>query len=101
VEENTDLLTSLPSSLDSYKIEYLDEQDLIERYRKSHKDIPVLVLRPMQSDGDKLIIPITDYLVAYKKNRLNYALEGGCRVEFRYDCEKKWYALTRVELWGV
>jgi hypothetical protein len=110
--ERNDLLTDkLPTQVGEIKIEYLDRQAIIDRYRKKRDDkkrdkesraeIPVSVISPIWNEGTILKISLRDWYVSYKKRVFNYALEGGCIVDFKFDSQLDDFAITKTDLWGV
>src|SRR6185436_9617606 len=90
-----------PRQIQSFKIEYLDTQDLIAKYKKEKKEFRIIVMRPILNEGEKLSVGLTDYWFSFKKNILTYSLEGRAKVVFRFDCEHREYVIDKVELWGV
>lgn len=58
-------------------------------------------MRPMVNEEGLLRIGLADYWFSYEKRSLNFSLEGGCNVYFRYDCAQKLHVIDRVDLWGV
>jgi hypothetical protein len=101
VEYNLFLTQNLPAKIGEHRIEYLNGDELIARYKRLRKRFPILSMRPMTNDQGMLRIGLADYWFSYEKRALNYSLEGGCNVYFRYDCEQKLYVFDRVDLWGV
>ena len=101
VEKDSFLTEKLPTRLGVYRLEYLNGNQLITRYQRGRKPFPLLSMRPMVSEAGLLRIALADYWFSYEKRSLNYSLEGGCNVFFRYDCEQKAHVLDRVDLWGV
>jgi hypothetical protein len=101
VERNIQINQDFPRQIQSFKIEYLDTQDLIAKYKKEKKEFRIIVMRPILNEGEKLSVGLTDYWFSFKKNSLTYSLEGGAKVVFRFDCEHREYVIDKVELWGV
>ena len=62
-----DTFTTSPALTDfgKIKVEYLDANELRERYKKTGKKIPILAVRPLQNKDGKLIINILDYWFSY------------------------------------
>jgi hypothetical protein len=101
VESNPDITESLPSQLGEYRVEYLDSQGLIDRYKKLRKPFALLVARPMVNDGERLRITYTTYWFSYGKRQLAYAVSDWSNVYFRYDCERREYVIDEVQLGGI
>jgi len=100
--ERDDILTDkLPTQFGEIKVEYLDRQSIVERYKKNRAEIPVTVMTPMKNEGKTLKISFRDYYVSYKKRVFSYALEGGCIVDFNFDSQLDDFAITKTDLWGV
>jgi hypothetical protein len=101
IVEKEDVTESLPESLGEYRVEYLDEDELIARYRNLGKEFAVLRIHPITNDGVKLGIKIALYWFSYKKKTLTFALSDWSNVEFHYDCEKHKWMIDEVKLGGV
>ena len=101
VEQHDIFTDKLPAQFGEIKVEYLDRQAIIERYKKNRAELFVTVIRPMTNDGTTLKISFSDYYMSYKKRVFNYALEGGCTVDFEFDCQLDDFAITKTGLWGV
>jgi hypothetical protein len=101
VEKNIFLTEKLPTRIGEHRIEYLDGNELIARYKKNRKPIPILSMRPMVNEEGVLRIGLADYWFSYEKRALTFSLEGGCNVFFRYDCEQRVHVIDKVDLWGV
>jgi hypothetical protein len=101
VEKNRDITEGLPSQLGEYRVEYLDVQGLIGRYKKLRKPFAILVVRPMENEGERLKISFTVYWISHEKGSLNYGLSDWSNVYFRYNCEKREYAIDEVKLGGI
>ncbi len=101
VEYDNIITAKLPTQFGVIKVEYLNKQEIIEHYKKTRADIPVTVIRPMKNDGTTLKINFSDYYVTYKKRVFNYALEGGCNVDIKFDSQLDGFVITKINLWGV
>jgi hypothetical protein len=98
--EKNDVTENLPESLGAYRVEYLDEDELIDRYRKLGKEFAVLRIHPITTNGVKLSIKVALYWFSYKKTILTFALSDWSNVEFHYDCEKHEWTIDDVKLDG-
>ena len=101
VEYNLFLTQKLPTQIGEYRIEYLNGDELVARYKKLRKPFPILSMRPMVNEEGVLRISLLDYWFSYEKRSLRFSLEGGCNAFFRYDCEQKAFVLDKVDLWGI
>jgi hypothetical protein len=101
VEKDRNITKGLPSQLGDYRVEYLDSQELIDRYKKLRKEFAILVAYPMVNEGERLEISFNVYWISYKKGSLNYSLSDWSKVHFRYDCEKREYVVSEVKLGGI
>jgi hypothetical protein len=97
VEASSEITDKLPAQVGEHSVEYLGYQGLVDRCRKLRKQFLVLVIHPMRNNGGHLEIGITFHWMSFKKKSLNYALEGGSTVTFRYDCEKHAFVIDSVE----
>jgi hypothetical protein len=102
IVEQDDLITrEFPNQLGAYRIEYLDAQALVDRYKAKKASFPIIVTRPMKNEEAKLAIGFAAYFFSYGKKSRIYELEGGCDVELRYDCAKQDYVIEKVSLSGI
>ena len=95
VEHNLFLTQKLPPQIGEYRIEYLNEVELVARYKRLHKPFPIISVRPMVNEEGMLRIGLADYWFSYEKRSLTYSLEGGCNVFFRYDCKRRCLCLIK------
>ncbi len=101
VEQDIFLTDKLPTQFGQFKVEYLDANGLAGRYKKTRQKLSVFVFRPLKNNGSLLQINLAHYYVSHSKRGFVYELEGGCGVEFRYDCPLKKFVLSKVDLSGV
>jgi hypothetical protein len=101
VEKDPLITEGLPTEFENHSVEYLDNQGLVERYRKLGKSYAILVVRPIQNEGATLKIAVIVYWVSYKKHRLQLGLSDWSDVEFRHDCDKQQFVVTSVKLGGI
>ena len=101
VESNIYLTDKLPKQFGQTKIEYLNANELRQRFEKTREKIPVLSLRPIINEGTTLVISIGNYWFSYKKKSYAYALEVGCTVRFNFDGRQQSIALTKIDFWGI
>ena len=101
VERNLHITDGLPAQSGDYRVEYLDPQQLVDRYKKLRKAFPILVAFPMVNNGERVKVSFNLSWFSYEKRRLTYSLDGGSHVYFRYDCEKREFVIDEVMLWGV
>lgn len=101
VETNRNITVGLPSQLGNYRVEYLERQELIDRYKRLRKEFAILVAYPMVNEGERLQITFNVYWISYKKSSLNYALSDWSKVYFRYECDKREYVVDEVKLGGI
>jgi hypothetical protein len=101
VEKNRNITEGLPSQLGDHRVEYLEPQELIERYKRLRKEFAILVAYPIVNEGERLEITFNVYWISYKKSSLNYALSDWSKVYFRYECDKREYVVNEVKLGGI
>ena len=101
VEKNREITEGLPSQLGEYRVEYLDSQGLIDRYRKLRKPFAILVSHPLKNDDSRLEVSFTVHWFSYGKGQSLYAFSDWSNVYFRYDCEKREYVIDEVNLGGI
>jgi hypothetical protein len=91
----------LPTSFENHSIEYLDDQELIDHYRKLNNSFEILKIGPLRNEGSVLKIVISTYWFSYKKHRLLFGYSDWSDVEFRYECEHGAFVITSVKLGGI
>jgi len=101
VEMDPEITNNLPSEFGDYRVEYLDRQARIDRYKKLRKQFSILRIHPMKNEGSRLKISITVSYFRYEKGRSIFALSDWSNVEFRYDCAKQDYVIAEVKLGGI
>lgn len=101
VLKNLDITEGLPSQYGKYRVQYLDSQELIDKYKKLRKEFAILVTYPMVNDKERLEMTFNVYWISYEKRNLSFALSDWSKVYFRYDCEKREYVIDEVKLGGI
>ena len=101
VVKNPEITEGLPQQLRDYRVEYLDDESLIDRYEKLRKQFSVLEILPIHNNGGKLAIHVAMNYVTYKKRHLNFGISNWADIEFSYDCENQRYIISAVKLGGV
>jgi hypothetical protein len=101
IQKDENLTANLPNNIGSQKIQIKDLSDIRDEFRRGKVKVPVTVVRPMENEGEKLIIRFTEYWVNFTDKKTEFSLEGGCKVEFLFDCTKRKYVINKVEFWGV
>ena len=101
VERNRDITDGLLAQSGDYRVEFLDPQQLTDRYKKLRKEFPILVAFPMINNGERVKVSFNLYWFSYEKRSLTYSLSDWSHVYFRYDCEKREFVLDQVELGGI
>jgi hypothetical protein len=101
VEKDAELTDRLPSQLGDHRVEYLDNQDLIARYKKLRKEFAVLRIHPAQNVGTELEIQVSVSWFRYRRGKIMFAVSDWSDVTFRYDCEKQAFAISAVKLGGI
>lgn len=104
------LTTKLPTQFGGITVRYLSSDEIAAEYRKRKKaktnekdraEVPISMLRPMRNEGNTIIVSIGDYWVSYRKNSVNYALEGGCTVYYEFDKGSGEIKIAKTDLWGI
>jgi hypothetical protein len=99
---HTDATTyEIPASWHGYNVEYLDDAELRARRKTLGKDFASLRVFPLRNQGEVLTIQVTVYWVGLKKKMLMFGLSDWSNVTFRYDCEKKEFVVSGVQLGGI
>ena len=101
VQKNPIITEGLPTAFENHSIEYLDDQELVDHYRKLNNSFEILKIGPMRNEGTVLKIVISTYWFSYKKRRLLFGYSDWSDVEFRYDCEHDAFVINSVKLGGI
>jgi hypothetical protein len=101
VEYNESLTEGLSTELGEVTLQYLNMNTLKEKFKRERREIPILKILPMQSDGVTIEIEVEDNDFSYKNEKTNYSLKSGCTVRFSFESEKNQFALKEVQLWGL
>jgi len=91
----------LPTMFKDHSIEFVDDQELIDRYRKLNKSFAVLRIDPIRNKDNALEVVISTDWFSYKENRLEFAYSDWSAVEFRYDCKRGAFVTSSVKLGGI
>lgn len=91
----------LPDHSGDYQVEVLDARELAERYRNLGKSFSILVFHPMKNEGAALTINIKVFWFSHKKTSSSYVFTNSSDVEFRYDCGKQDWVVSKVKLGGI
>ena len=101
VRKDPIITDDIPTSFENHSIEFLDDQELVDRYRNLKKSFAVLKIAPIRSHGSVLKIVVSTYWFSYKGNRLEFAYSDWSDVEFRYDCGQDGFVINSVKLGGI
>jgi hypothetical protein len=101
VRKNEMITDGLPTMFEDHSVEFLDDQELVERYRKLKKSFAVLEVAPMRNHGSILKISVSMYWFDYKEGRMEFGYSDWSNVEFRYDCGKGKFEINSVKLGGI
>lgn len=101
VQKDPPITDKLPTDFGGRSIEYLDSQELIDRYRRLSKPFVTLRIGPIRNEGAVLRIVVSTSWFSYKKHRLLFGYSDWSDVEFRYDCEHGTFAVASVKLAGI
>lgn len=101
VQKNFELTDKLPNVFGNRSVEYVDSQGLIDKYKKLRKEFSILIIHPMKNEGNDLSISVTVHWFRYSKGISYYGISDWSNVIFRFDCEKKAFAIHEVKLGGI
>jgi hypothetical protein len=99
--KNPEITDDLPSEFDGHHVEYLDNQELIEKHKALKKDFSILEIHPLHNEGTRLRIQVGLSWIEYKKGRLRFAISSWSDVYFEYDCDSHAYVISSVKLGGI
>ena len=101
VRKNSIITDDLPTTFENHSVEFLDDQELVERYRKLKKSFAVLELAPMRNHGGVLKVVVSTYWFDYKESRMEFGYSDWSSVVFRYDCGLGAFVIDSVKLGGI
>ena len=101
VQKSGGITDNLPSQLGEYRVEYLDAQGLIDRYKRLRKGLPILISHPMVNEQERLKISFSFHWFSYKRRALIFEISDWSNVYFRYDFERREYVIDEVKLGGI
>jgi hypothetical protein len=101
IVERSEITDKLPTQFGDSRIEYLDDQALIDRFKTLKKEFMVLVIHPLENDSTHLAIRVTYHWVGYRRGRLLFGIDGESDYEFVFDCGKQEFVLGKVTRDGV
>ena len=101
VESDINLNKDFPTKIGRNTIEYLEHAARMRKFDKLRQPFRLIVFRPMENAGNKVVISFAEYMWSYKRNGFLYSLSDGAQVVFRFDCEKQSFIVDKVELWGI
>lgn len=101
IVKKSEMTEKLPERAGDYQIEILDPRDLVERYRKLRKAFVILVLHPIANEGPTLTVNIGVFWFSHKKTASSYSFSDSSNVQFRYDCAKQEWVVSKVKLGGI
>ena len=92
VLKNSQLTDKLPSQFGEIKIQYLDNSELVQKFKLNHRDINKTRDKSYSEKGG---------ILTRKKLMHNWALEGGGHAEIGFDSNDGKFVIKKVELWGI
>ena len=101
VRKDPIITDGLPTAFEDHSIEYLDDQELIDRYRELNNSFWVLKIAPIRNQGTVLKIVVSTYRFSYKKGQLEFAYSDWSDVQLRYDCGQGAFVIVSVKLGGI
>jgi hypothetical protein len=101
VHKNPIITDDLPTAFGNHSIEYLSDQEVIERSKKVKKAFAVLKIGPIRNEGAVLKVVVSVYWFSYKNHRAQFAYSDWSDVRFHYDCERDTFFMASVKLGGI
>ncbi|NPD47977.1 hypothetical protein [Lentimicrobium sp. S6] len=101
VEYNQLMTVDLPTTIREFSIRYLNYNELKIEYDNRKKSFPIIRIHPIVNEKGILKIAFTDYWISFEKDIINYGLEGGCIIEFTFNCESGLFENSGVDFWGI
>lgn len=101
VLRNDEITESMPATIGTHRITYKTNEELKAEFGRTRSKIPITIIQSMKNEGNRLVIHMNEYWFSASRKKYLHALEGGCKVEFMFDCSKKQFVIEKVSLWGV
>jgi hypothetical protein len=101
VRKDPNLTDGLPTAFEDHSVEYLDDHELIDRYRRLKNSFAVLEIVPIRNQGTALKVVVSTSWFTFKKNHLMFGRSDWSDVEFRYDCEQGAFIISSIKLGGI
>ena len=101
VEKDPVLTDNLPTGFQDHSVEYLDDHELVTRYKKLRKRFAILRIFPMQNDGTRLRIHVSLRWFSHRNGRTMREIDSWSDVWFKYDCQRERFVVDSVKLGGI
>lgn len=101
VVQNPEITDELPTDFGSHRLDYLSNQELVNRYKASGKEFSVLQIHPIHADGASLRIQVSVAWFSYGKKGMLFGYSDWSDVEFKFDCAQQAFTISNVKLGGI
>lgn len=99
IEADYKIISNLPQTINGVTVRYLGGKEI--KCKAKQSPFHLISVRQLDLKQDKIEISIIDFMVDYKKRKLNYSNTGGSKFVFKYDCEKALYILHEKKQGGI
>ena len=101
-ESDRGIQDRLPTQIASCRIQWLEkDSSQLQEIKSKKQRIPLTRIWPITNSRDTLVVDFSEYWFSTNGPESHYALAGGCRITFVYDCTKREFVVKSVHLWGV
>jgi hypothetical protein len=101
IVKKDEITTGMAAHIEDYHPEYLDDQALIERYRKLGKQFTVILMHPMRNSDQSISVGFSVAWFHYEKRKLIFQYSVWSGVQFSFDCSKHEFVVDKVKLGGI
>lgn len=98
IVKRSEMTEKVPDRAGDYQVEVLGPRELVERYRNLGKSFAILVFHPMTNQAAALTVNLKLFWFSHKKTTSSYVFVNSSDVEFRYDCGKQDWVVSKVKL---
>jgi hypothetical protein len=100
VLNDSHVIETFPTKIGQSTIEYLNEEAIIERFKKLGKEFTVVAILPMRNRDGLLRVGCAEYRAGVRHRKLVLGVFGGYDIHWRIDCSKNQYVKVKVEKWS-
>ena len=101
VEAKADFPTDLPERIGDVRVRYLNQNELIERFKEVQKPFAFISINPMTTERERLVIRYGMSWFRFEKGIATYSTRDASIVFFKLDSARREYVVDQVRLVGL